>query len=137
MRRDDIGRAVRSLGRTPGLAGNAILAMALGVAAAATLFSVVKAVLLNPLPYPNPDRIVWVASTSEAQDIRTSMPDFDDWRRHGSSFSSMALYSEAPIIAAGGEIPLHVSATIVSEDFFEVFGVQPAQGRAFLAEDHR
>jgi predicted permease len=137
MTLQDVASAARSLGRSPGLAGIAILTTALGVAAATALFSVVKAVLLNPLPYPDPDRIVWVASTNQGQDIRTSMPDFDDWRRQARSFASLALYSEAPVIASGGETPLHVSATIVSEDFFDVLGVRPALGRAFLAEDHR
>jgi putative ABC transport system permease protein len=131
-----VRHAFRLLRRAPALAAISILTIALGVGAATTMFSVVKAVLLNPLPYPEPDRLAWVASLNGGQQIRTSMPDFDDWRVANHSFTAMAIYSDAPFIAGGGDSPEHVSGTIVSEDFFDVLGVQPALGRAFVPEEH-
>ena len=97
----------------------------------------VKAVLLNPLPYAAQDRLAWLASTVGGAEGRTSMPDFDDWERRNRSFAAMALYSDAPLIAGGGETPQHVSGTMVSESFFDVLGVQPALGRRFVPEEHR
>jgi putative ABC transport system permease protein len=128
--------SLRSLRRTPGLAGLSMLTIALGVAAATTMAAVVKAVLLNPLPYPEPDRVVWIASRTGGQEIRTSMPDFDDWQKQNHTLSSLALYSDAPLIAGGGETPQHVTGAIVSEQFFDVLGVQPALGRVFIPEEH-
>ena len=129
-------QALRSLRRAPALAAISILTIALGVGAATLLFSVVKAVLLNPLPYEDPDRLAWIASVSGGAEGRTSTPDFDDWQRQNRSFASMAFFSDAPLIAGGGETPQHVTGAIVSEAFFDVLGVQPALGRTFLPEEH-
>ncbi len=118
-------------------AAPAVVTVALGVAATTLLFAVVKAVLLNPLPYPEPDRLAWIASVAGNEQSRTSMPDFDDWQRASRSFTAMALYSDAPLIAGGGDTPQHVSGTLVSESFFDVLGVRPAVGRGFLPEEHR
>ena len=122
---------------TRGATAPAVVTMALGVAATTLLFAVVKAVLLNPLPYPEPDRLAWIASVAGDEPGRTSMPDFDDWQRASRSFTAMALYSDAPLIAGGGDTPQHVSGAIVSESFFDVLGVRPALGRVFLPEEHR
>ena len=133
----DVRLVTRSLRRSAGFSVVSITTIALGIAAATTLFSVVKAVLLNPLPYPDPDRLVWVASTTRGREIRTSAPDFDDWRRQTHSFSSLALFSEAPAMASSNDAPVHVAGAIVSEDFFDVMGVQPARGRTFTADEHQ
>jgi putative ABC transport system permease protein len=69
---------LRSFLRAPSHAAVAVLTIALGVGAGTTLFSVVKAVLLNPLPYPEPDRLAWIAAVTAGAQTRTSMPDFDD-----------------------------------------------------------
>jgi hypothetical protein len=94
------------------------------------LFSVVKAVLLNPLPYPDSNRLVWVAAILDGNESRTSMPDFDDYKAGSRAFDAIAAYSEAPLVAGGGEAPERITGTMVTEDFFDLLGVQPALSAA-------
>jgi len=130
--------SVRSLRRAPSLTAISVLTVALGVGAGAALFSVVKAVLLNPLPYPDPGRLVWVAARNDSGgETRVSLPDCDDWRNQNHSFAAMAAYGEGPVVAGGGEVPEHSQGAVVSEDFFEVLGVHPAMGRLFSSEEHQ
>jgi hypothetical protein len=76
----ELRHALRSFRQVPSMAAISVVTVALGVGAGAALFSVVKAVLLNPLPYPDAGRLAWIASRGDArQEIRTSTPDFDDW----------------------------------------------------------
>jgi putative ABC transport system permease protein len=110
----------------------------LGIGVGTALFSVVKAVLLNALPYPAAHTLTWVTAVDDSrQEIRTSLPDFDDWRAQNHSFASLAAYSDAPFIAGGGEAPERTSGSIVTEEFFEVLGVHPQLGRTFLADEHK
>ena len=129
--------ALRSFRHAKGLTLLSILTVALGVASATALFSVVKAVLLNPLPYPSPQQLMWLGALDHGAPSRVSLPDFDDWRRSGRSFMAVAAYSEAPIVAGGGARPERIVGAIVTEDFFSVFGVAPALGRVFSEEEHR
>jgi MacB-like periplasmic core domain len=88
---NDLRYAVRQLAKSPGFAVIAILTLTLGIGANTAIFSVVNAVLLNPLPYPQPDRIMVLFH--DKPNFRTesiSYPNFDDWRRENQSFSSMA-----------------------------------------------
>ena len=115
--------ALRSLQRAKGLTFISILTVALGVGAGTALFSVVKAVLLNPLPYPQPDRLTWVEAIMGGGPARVSMPDFDDWRSQNRGFAALAAYSDSPILVGGGETPELTSGVIVTEDFFDVLEV--------------
>ena len=133
----DLRHGWRSLRRAPGLTFISILTVALGVGAGTALFSVVKAVLLNPLPYPQPDRLTWVEAIMGGGPVRVSMPDFDDWRSQNRGFAALAAYSDSPILVGGGETPELTSGVIVTEDFFDVLGVRPAMGRLFSADEHR
>lgn len=129
--------AVRSLRLAKkGLTVVSILTVSLGIAAATALFSVVKAVLLNPLPYPSPGQLMWVAALDDGAGSRVSMPDFDDWRASARSFSALAAYSEAPLVAGGTSVPERIVGAIVTEDFFTVLGVAPAMGRLFSDAEH-
>jgi putative ABC transport system permease protein len=126
----ELRHSLRALRRAPGLTVGAILTVALGVGSGTALFSVVKAVLLNPLPYPQPDRLAWIAESSKSRDRSVSYPDFEDFRRHNRSFSSMAAYSPSTAIV-GDNSPEKVQVAQVSGEFFEVMGVRPTFGRTF------
>jgi putative ABC transport system permease protein len=135
----ELRHSVRSLRRAPSLTAISMLTVALGVGAGTALFSVVKAVLLNPLPYPDPGRLMWVAGRMDArgEEMRTSFPDFDDWHNQNHSFTAMAAYGEGPLVAGGGEVPERSVGAAVTEDFFKTMGVAPALGRVFLPEEHK
>ena len=134
----ELRHALRSLRRVPSLTAISVVTVALGVGAGTALFSVVKAVLLNPLPYPDAGRLAWIAGQGDSrQEIRSSTPDFDDWRAQSHSFLYMAAYGDGPLVAGGGESPERTRGAAVTEDFFATMGVRPALGRVFAAEDHR
>src|SRR6516225_11270643 len=128
--------AIRGLRRAPGLAVVSILTVALGVGAGTSLFSVVKAVLLNPLPYPDADRLAWIAGlTRSGHETQVSYPDFADLRRENRTFLAMAAYN-AGAVNAGSDLPQRTEAAAVSRDFFDVAGLPPVIGRSFLPEEH-
>lgn len=134
----EIRQAFRSLGRAPSLTAISILTVGLGAGAGTALFSVVKAVLLNPLPYPDPSRLAWVTALGDSgREIRASLPDFDDWQNQNHAFASMAAYGNGPFVAGGGESPQRSMGSLVTEDFFDVIGVKPLLGRTLSKEDHR
>ncbi len=135
----DVRYALRTLRASPGFAGIAIVALALGIGAATTIFSVVDAVLVRPMPYAQPDRLVQIWSQLPARGITfyaTAYPDVAVWRRDAPSFDALAaqVVSSASL-TAGGE-PEFVTLSRVTTSFFPVFGTKMALGRGFLdAED--
>ena len=115
-----------------------VLTVALGVGAGTSLFSVVKAVLLNPLPYPQPDQLVWVAEVNESGgEVRVALPNFEDFRNQNRSFTALAAYGDGPVNAGGGEAPERTHGAVVTQDFFAVMGVQPAMGQTFEPADQK
>jgi putative ABC transport system permease protein len=129
--------SMRSLSRAPALAVISVLTVALGVGAGTALFSVVKAVLLNPLPYQDADRLVWIAPQGDdRQEVRASLPDFDDWRQQNRSLAALGAYADAPFLAGGGTSPERTQGAIVTEDFFEVLGAAPRAGRLWTQQEH-
>jgi len=103
---DQLRHAFRSLRRAPELTAIAVVTIGLGVGACTSLFSVLKAVLLNPLPYREPGRLVWIAPLGEAgQQVRASLPDFDDWHNRNHSFDLLAAYADAPFLVGAIENP--------------------------------
>ncbi|MFZ0638961.1 MAG: ABC transporter permease [Candidatus Acidiferrales bacterium] len=135
----DIRYALRMLLKSPGFAAVAILTLALGIGANTSLFSVVNGVLLNPLPYPHPDKVVTVASwVPEGGEGSISYPDLFDWIRDNHSFSSLAGYKSFQSFTWARQSDAErVSSTQVSYSFFSTLGVAPAFGRDFTpAEDH-
>jgi len=135
----DLRYAIRQLAKSPGFAIVAILTLTLGIGANTAIFSVVNAVLLNPLPYPQPDRIVVLFH--EKTNFRTgsiSYLNFDDWRRENQSFSSMAAYREmGGVTLSGNGEPEVVTGQMVSAGFFEILGIEPVLGRTFTADEDR
>ena len=124
--------AARSLRSAPALTLISILTVALGVGAGTALFSVVKAVLVNPLPYPQPERLAWAAEVNDSGgQMNVSLANFEDWQRENRSFLRMTAFGEGPVNAGGGEAPERTYGAEVTQEFFDVIGVQPAIGRTF------
>ena len=136
---DFLRRATRSLRRAPVLSMISVLTVALGVGAGTSLFSVVKAVLLNPLPYPDPGRLAWIAEVNEGgRQMQAAQANFKDWQRENRSFSLLAAFGEGPVNAGGGgDTPVRTSGAEVTGDFFAVMGVEPAIGRTFDAAEQK
>jgi putative ABC transport system permease protein len=134
----DLRFSVRSLRKDPGYAGLAVLTLGVGIGAATALFSVVHGILLRPLPYPEPDRIVqvWEVS-SRGNPINVTDPNFADWTERSRSFAGLAQFQSRPTSVVGGDEPVRRSMAWVSGDFFRVMGVQPVVGRAFSAEEQQ
>jgi putative ABC transport system permease protein len=132
--------AFRTLRNSPGFAAVAILTLALGIGANTAIFSVVNAVLLQPLSYPNPDRLVELElSSPQGNGNVTSIPKFNVWREQTDVFDSVAAYdfSGPGINLTGGDRPELIKGIHVSADYFRVFGAPVALGRTFTPEEDR
>jgi putative ABC transport system permease protein len=134
----DLKYTVRSLAKAPLFTLVAVATLALGIGANTATFSVVYGVLLKGLPYPEADRLVAVWERSQqGRDMQAAWPDFADWREQARSFTALAAYSSGDTTVLGADRPLVTHVAAVSQDFFAVFGVAPARGRAPLPEEHR
>jgi predicted permease len=137
----DVRYGVRTLARSPGFALIAILVMALGIGATTSLFTIVRAVLLKPLPFRDPNNLVMVyehfrASTGEGFNV-VSPADYQDWRAQTHGFEDMAAWHGYGFNLTGEhqELPEVVQAAGGSSNLFSLLGVEPALGRAFTAEE--
>jgi putative ABC transport system permease protein len=134
----DMSYAVRGLARHPGFTAVAVLTLALGIGVTTAIFSVVYGVLLRPLPYADPDRIVAIFEvTSKGRPSALADPTFDDFRDQSRSFRAIAKYGGALATVSGASPPTRAIVGRVSPDFLKVFGVQPIVGRDFVVEDAR
>src|SRR5262245_25473244 len=136
--RMDLRFALRSLWKNPGFTTLAVLVMGLGIGANTAVFSVVQSVLLRPLDYNQPGRIVTLTNfykTSGNVGTTVSYPDFSDWKEQNSVFSAMAHYHSSgfPVKTTGAAE--YITAANVSPEFPAVFDVQPVLGRFFTAEE--
>jgi len=130
--------AVRTLARSRSFTIAAIGVLALGIGAAATVFSVVDAILIRPLPYPAADRLAVIYATQPSRGVRragASFPDLNDWRARLPAFDGIFAYLGSNISLTGLGEAERVRAALVSEDFFRVLGVQPSLGRAFRGDE--
>jgi putative ABC transport system permease protein len=135
----DVRYAIRTLVKKPGFAAITILTLAIGIGGNAAIFSAVRAVLLRPLPFPDPDRVVQLFSTTvrnpEAVAGTASPPDFIDWRRESTSFVEMAAINAGAYALTGDGPAEQVTGASVTGGFFTVLGVAPLYGRALTVED--
>src|SRR5438876_2403135 len=137
----DLRYAGRNLGRSPGFTVLAVLIMALGIGANTAVFSVVNAVLLKPLAYRDPSRIVTLSNFSRTGEAATalskavSIPDVQDWHDQSSSFEAMAYYSSGEAAVMSGSAAEYARVTRVSPEFLRVFAIAPILGRFFTAEE--
>ena len=128
----------RSLRRDPVFAIVALVTLAIGIGATTAIFTVVNAVLLRPLPYPAPERLVAIWQVTRVSDrASVSVPNFLDWQNEARSFSAMATTRGGPTTVLGGTEATRADVYYVSGDFFRVIGATPARGRTFLPEDAR
>ena len=135
----DLRIALRGLVRAPGFTIVALLTLALGIGANSAMFSVVRSVLLRPLPYPDSDRLVqlWTdhRSRGRAQPEWLTPPEFTDWRDQNTTFSSMAAYTGwGPDLTGDGE-PEALGGAVVTGDYFTVLGTAPGLGRLLTRAD--
>jgi predicted permease len=134
----DLRFAARQLIKSPGFAVTAILTLALGIGANTAMFSVVEGVLLSPLPYPQPDRLVTVWQTRpNVQHIDISYGDFGDWQRNSRSFERIAAYMWTRYSLAGQGAPENIEGMKVASGFFATLGVKLALGREIAPAEDR
>jgi putative ABC transport system permease protein len=132
----DLRYAMRQLRRSPGFTVVAVLTLALGIGANASIFSVVYGVLLRPLPYPDSNRIMAVFEiNSRGGWSRLADPNFNDFRDQNRSFQAIAKYKDYVVSVSGASQPTRTTVAYVSPDFLEVFGIQPILGRDFSPGD--
>jgi putative ABC transport system permease protein len=131
---NDLKYAFRTLVRSPAFTLIAIITLALGIGASTAIFSVLDAVLLRPLPYPNQERLVEISELNEAgRGMPFAEPNFNDLATRNRSLEAIAAYTRSPDAVSGGIEPVRTNLSGVSPDFFRVLGVTPAIGRLFSA----
>src|SRR5689334_13552807 len=139
----DFRFSLRLLRRNPGFSAAAIVVLALGIGANTAIFSVVNAVLLRPLPFDDPSRImqVWHVPPPKSFPGMTmfsvSPANYLDWQRQSSSFEQMAAYGFRSFTVGGSDRPEAIQAGTVASDFFPLLRVQPLLGRTFTADEDR
>jgi putative ABC transport system permease protein len=134
----DLRFATRMLRKSPGFTSVAVVTLALGIGASTSIFSVVDAVLLRPLPYPNPQQIVRVWEQSpEGHRMNLADPNFADFLAQNNTFDSLAVYGYRLSSVSGGSEPVRLNIAAVSSGFFKALGVEPVRGRAFAPDEQR
>jgi hypothetical protein len=134
----DIRFAIRQLRRKVGFTLAAVLTLALGIGANSAIFSVVNTVLLRPLPYAEPDRLVFLNEKSPVLDeMSISYPNFSDWREHNQSFEKIGVYNRGSYNLTGTGDPERIITTQMSADMFQVLRVNALHGRVFTNEEDK
>jgi len=135
----DLRYAARMLAKSPGFTAVAVLTLALGMGANTAIFTVVYGVLLRPLPFPEPDHIVQLAESYQAQsdEMDVSWNELEHLREYGQLFEHIAGYTDVGFNLATGNEAEHVRGVPASAGYFQVLGVHPALGRDFLPEEDR
>ena len=133
----DLRYGARMLLRSPGFAAVGILTLALGIGANTAIFSVIEAVLLRPLAYQDPDRLILINHDYPKLNLKASVsaPGYAHYRDHAVSFSSVAALTGWNANLTGGGEPERIQANTVTANFFATLGVQPARGRLFRADE--
>ena len=136
----DLRYGFRMLARNPGFTAVAVLTLALGIGANTTIFSVVNAVLLRPLPYPEPDHLVFLNEHPQGRkemDFSVSLPAFEDWSAQNRVFERLACFRGDSFNLTGHGQPERIRGLMVSGTFFSTIGVAPVLGRTFTPKDDR
>src|SRR5437773_518854 len=137
---DDVRYAFRQLIKNPAFSAVAILTLALGIGANTAIFSIVNAVLLRPLPYPDADRIMVLSESSgPGQDYSVALPDYFDWRNENTVFEHLAATHKESRNLSGipGRDPERVSCASVTRNFFNIIGLPPELGRTFSQDEDK
>jgi putative ABC transport system permease protein len=132
----DVRYGLRMLAKNPGFTTVAALTLALAIGANTAIFSFVDAVLLKPLPYPNPEQIVIVwAETPDGGHNPVSTLDFLDWKRQNTVFTAIAAETGGSMALTGGDVPVQLRGTRESSSYFDVWGIKPMLGRTFAPDE--
>jgi len=132
----DIRYAIRSLGKHPAFTAIAVITLALGIGANTAIFSVVNAVLLRPLPFADPERIVWLWDTiPQLPTAPTSLPEFLDWKEQNRSFEHLAAFQAGNMFVDAGDGSEDVRVGLITPEMFSLFHVNPIIGRTFTDEE--
>ncbi|HEV8422723.1 MAG TPA: ABC transporter permease, partial [Chthoniobacterales bacterium] len=137
---NDLRYAIRQLFKSPGFTAVAVLTLSLGIGANSAIFSVINAVLLRPLPFPEANRIVYLNESDSTQPfISISWFDFLDWQRINTVFEQLAVSRRESFNLSGieGREAERVSGAVVSANFFRVVGLTPEIGRVFSEQEDR
>jgi hypothetical protein len=136
----EIRSALRGLAKSPAFTLTCTLTVGIAIATATIIFSALDALLLRPLPFPEPGSLVRIHSAEPARSsnlLENSLPDFNDWKAHVGAFDDVAAYITFDLNLSGGSRPEPVDVTFASASLFDVLGVHPVHGRAFVAEEDR
>ena len=132
---DDLRHGLRSLAARPGLTAAIVVTLALGIGGSTAMFSLVDAVLLRPLPYPQPDRLFSLFEVNSRSNIgrtRATALNFLDWQQQSTSFSGMAAHIGTGFTLTGQGDPAFVLGQQVTPNLLDVLGVQPFICRTFM-----
>jgi predicted permease len=136
----DLRYALRQMRKSPGFATIAVATLALGIGANTAIFSVINAALLRPLPYKDPNQLVYVWSADKARGIpqsTVSIPDLHDWREQNQVFNGVAGFSESRFNLSGGREPVQVNGLAVTANLFDVLAAKPELGRTFVSAEEQ
>lgn len=136
---DDLRYAFRQMVKSPGFAAVAIITLALGIGANTAVFSVINAVMLRPLPYDKPERLIDARSVNTHNPISGSIsyPDFFDWRAQNRTLEHLMSYHDISFTLTGTAEPVHVDGEATSWDLLPTLGVNPELGRGFTADEEK
>jgi putative ABC transport system permease protein len=136
---NDLRFAFRQLRKSPGFTIIAVLTLALGIGANTAIFSVVNAVLLRPLPYPQPERLVYLNEVSGGTNTSIALPDYVDWRKDSKSFENLAIsrLESRNLSGIAGREPERIAVAYVTANFFDVIGLRPQLGRTFTQDEDK
>ena len=133
---NDIRFGARMIRKSPGFTAVAVLTLALGIGASTAMFSFVDGVMLKPLPYANPERIIEVWEKPPKGDRNgVSTMNFLDWKNQNTVFTAMAAETGGSVTLTGGPEPIQLRGSRVSAPYFNIFGVRPALGRTFAPDE--
>jgi putative ABC transport system permease protein len=140
MLQQDTGYALRTMRKNLGFTSLAVLTLALGIGANTAIFSVVHGVLLRPLPYPQGQQLVFLRQQAQKEgidDTGFSVHEIEDYRQQSQSLTGLVEYHAMSFILYGHGDPDRVRTAVVSANYFDLFGVSPLMGRAFLPDDDK
>ncbi len=141
----DIRYSFRMIAKNPGFSAIAVLSLALGIGANTTIFTVVNAILLHPLPVQDISSLIQMdtvdtktmVTQANATKLGMSFPNFQDYQRQNQVFAGLSCISEGPMTWSGGAEPRQITGQLVSANYFDVLGVRPAVGRFFLPDEDK
>ena len=136
----DLRYGIRTLAKSPGFTAIGLLALALGIGANTAIFSLINAVLIRPIPFKDPDRLVMIWGSNPSKGIKeeiVSPLDFVDWRDQAHAFEGMSAWRTWFYTLKGSDSPEQVWGVRTSANFFQVVGVETVLGRAFLPDEDR